>query len=147
MIFATSWLISCTFYLKLIIFYLFRTHLLRHQMISAIRLWILQFQAYGTSYGTHRWSLNFNYKSSSSGILLDSSELRLNLSLTLQSCTEMIMPMCTDDTSTMFEKKVWDIDKVSNNCFKQFKVRPSVNLVRDLYGGKNIKWATNIIFR
>ncbi|XP_073990696.1 lysosomal Pro-X carboxypeptidase [Rhodnius prolixus] len=77
--------------------------------------------------------------------LVDSDKLGTE-SWDYQSCTEMIMPMCTDDTSTMFEKKVWDIDKVSNNCFKQFKVRPSVNLVRDLYGGKNIKWATNIIF-
>uniref|UniRef100_A0A170ZLT6 Lysosomal Pro-X carboxypeptidase n=1 Tax=Triatoma infestans TaxID=30076 RepID=A0A170ZLT6_TRIIF len=63
-----------------------------------------------------------------------------------QSCTEMVMPMCVDDITSMFEKKEWNIRKVSDDCFDKYKVRPSVNLVRDLYGGKDIKWASNIIF-
>ncbi|KAK9497275.1 hypothetical protein O3M35_004623 [Rhynocoris fuscipes] len=62
-----------------------------------------------------------------------------------QTCTEMVMPMC-DNGDTMFEKKIWNIQEISDDCYKKYKVRPQENLVRDIYGGKNINWATNIIF-
>ncbi|BET02524.1 Lysosomal Pro-X [Nesidiocoris tenuis] len=62
-----------------------------------------------------------------------------------QSCTEMVMPMC-DRGDTMFEKVAWDIKTVSDNCYAQFKVRPNVNYVRNLYGGKEISASSNIIF-
>ncbi|XP_014257101.1 lysosomal Pro-X carboxypeptidase [Cimex lectularius] len=64
----------------------------------------------------------------------------------IQSCTEMVMPMCNNGETDMFEKSSWDLKKVSDDCFKQYKLRPSVNIIRDLFGGKRISWATNIIF-
>lgn len=67
--------------------------------------------------------------------------------LFFQSCTEMVMPMCDSGTTDMFEKSDWNIKEVSDECFKKFKVRPDPGLAELEYGGKNIKWATNIIFR
>uniref|UniRef100_A0A146LSH7 Lysosomal Pro-X carboxypeptidase n=1 Tax=Lygus hesperus TaxID=30085 RepID=A0A146LSH7_LYGHE len=62
-----------------------------------------------------------------------------------QSCTEMVMPMC-DNGDTMFEKSSWDIKQVSDDCFQRFKVRPIVDYVHKMYGGKRISDASNIIF-
>ncbi|CAH1401397.1 unnamed protein product [Nezara viridula] len=62
-----------------------------------------------------------------------------------QSCTEMVMPMC-DSGTDMFEKSDWNIKEVSDECFKKFKVRPDPGLAELEYGGKDIHWATNIIF-
>lgn len=63
-----------------------------------------------------------------------------------QSCTEMVMPMC-DRGDTMFEESTWDMKEVSDSCYAQFQVRPNVDYVRNLYGGKELAYTTNIIFR
>lgn len=65
----------------------------------------------------------------------------------LQSCTEMVMPMCADGMNDMFEPSEWNFNQVSDDCYKQFKVRPRVDAVLKLYNGKHISTASNIIFR
>ena len=55
--------------------------------------------------------------------------------------------MCDNGLSDMFEESTWDMNEVSDDCFKNFKVRPQQWLAELEYGGKNIDWATNIIFR
>ncbi|XP_056646416.1 lysosomal Pro-X carboxypeptidase-like [Diorhabda sublineata] len=63
-----------------------------------------------------------------------------------QSCTDMIMPMCSTDLD-MFENESWDFQKYSDDCYKQFKIRPrDPNVPIREYGGKEIGAASNIIF-
>lgn len=63
-----------------------------------------------------------------------------------QACTEMIMPMCSDDND-MFENGAWDFKKFSDDCFKKWGVRqtnPELPILE--YGGKDIGAASNIVF-
>ncbi|XP_076261393.1 lysosomal Pro-X carboxypeptidase [Rhynchophorus ferrugineus] len=63
-----------------------------------------------------------------------------------QSCTDMIMPMCSTDDD-MFENSKWNFQEFSDDCFKQFKVRPLNEEVPILeFGGKDIGTASNIVF-
>ncbi|KAJ8955716.1 hypothetical protein NQ318_008588 [Aromia moschata] len=63
-----------------------------------------------------------------------------------QACTEMIMPLCSKDDD-MFENIEWDFQKYSDNCYKQFGIRPVNDEVPILlYGGKDLSAAHNIIF-
>ncbi|XP_030748658.1 lysosomal Pro-X carboxypeptidase [Sitophilus oryzae] len=63
-----------------------------------------------------------------------------------QSCTDMIMPMCSTDED-MFENSEWDFKKFSDDCYEQYKVRPRNEEVPILeFGGKNIETASNIVF-
>lgn len=58
----------------------------------------------------------------------------------------MIMPMCSTDED-MFENSPWDFAKFSDDCFKQFAVRPRNEQVPILeFGGKEIETASNIVF-
>lgn len=59
----------------------------------------------------------------------------------------MVMPICSDGVTDMFEKLEWDFEKNSKDCFSMFKVKPDPYLVEKAYGGKNINGASNIIFR
>ncbi|CAG9759251.1 unnamed protein product [Ceutorhynchus assimilis] len=63
-----------------------------------------------------------------------------------QSCTDMIMPMCSTDTD-MFENSAWDFQQFSDDCYKQFSVRPRNEEVPILeFGGTEIETASNIVF-
>ncbi|KAJ8945590.1 hypothetical protein NQ314_009110 [Rhamnusium bicolor] len=63
-----------------------------------------------------------------------------------QSCTEMIMPMCSNSFD-MFENSNWDFHKYSDDCYKEFGVRPRDEDVPILeYGGKELKYSSNIVF-
>ncbi|GFS14550.1 prolylcarboxypeptidase (Angiotensinase C), partial [Elysia marginata] len=62
-----------------------------------------------------------------------------------QSCTEMVMPMCSNGTG-MFYKMDWDFQVYSDNCFKQFGVRPRKDWIKDYYWGTDLSSASNIIF-
>ncbi|KAM4846065.1 lysosomal Pro-X carboxypeptidase [Thomomys bottae] len=63
-----------------------------------------------------------------------------------QACTEMVMPFCTNGIDDMFEPQSWDFKKFSNECFKQWGVRPRASWITTMYGGKNISSHSNIIF-
>jgi lysosomal Pro-X carboxypeptidase len=65
------------------------------------------------------------------------------------SCTEFVMPMCSDGVNDMFEKQTWDFQAFSNDCFAQWSVRPRFEWPYVEYGGKNItdlRYFTNIAF-
>ncbi|XP_055523896.1 lysosomal Pro-X carboxypeptidase [Wyeomyia smithii] len=64
-----------------------------------------------------------------------------------QSCTEMMMPMCSEGgEKDMFPKKPWDEKKNSDECFKKFGVRPKPNVAFTMYGGQFLDGVSNIIF-
>ncbi|KAJ6637924.1 Lysosomal Pro-X carboxypeptidase [Pseudolycoriella hygida] len=63
-----------------------------------------------------------------------------------QSCTEMVMPMCSNGKTDMFQPKAWDFDAFSNNCFKKFGVRPRLQQAIVNYGGFDLDGASNIFF-
>lgn len=63
-----------------------------------------------------------------------------------QSCTEMVMPMCSESTD-MFENSAWNFDKYAAGCLKRWGVKPrNPSEVILQYGGKNLKAASNIVF-
>ncbi|KAJ8028035.1 Lysosomal Pro-X carboxypeptidase [Holothuria leucospilota] len=63
-----------------------------------------------------------------------------------QSCTEMVMPFCTDGVTDMFEPSPWDFNAYVRNCQTQFGVTPRDDWVEMYYWGKNITTASNIFF-
>uniref|UniRef100_A0A8C2KE06 Lysosomal Pro-X carboxypeptidase n=1 Tax=Cyprinus carpio TaxID=7962 RepID=A0A8C2KE06_CYPCA len=63
-----------------------------------------------------------------------------------QSCTEMVMPMCTDGIIDMFEPQSWNFQAFSDECYNQFGVRPREDWAEIVYGGRNISAHSNIIF-
>lgn len=64
-----------------------------------------------------------------------------------QTCTEMVMPMCTDGVQDMFEPVAWNFQAFSDECYALFGVRPREDWAETVYGGKNISSHSNIIFR
>jgi len=65
----------------------------------------------------------------------------------LQSCTEMVMPVCSDGVNDMFESKPWNLTQIIADCHKRWNVSPRPHWIVEQYGGKNICAASNIIFR
>ncbi|KAG8431555.1 hypothetical protein GDO86_018247 [Hymenochirus boettgeri] len=63
-----------------------------------------------------------------------------------QACTEMVMPFCSDGVTDMFEAQTWDFQAYSDECYKQWGVRPRSSWITTVYGGKNITSHSNILF-
>ena len=63
-----------------------------------------------------------------------------------QSCTEMVMPLCTDGVNDMFEPNPWNFDEYSKDCMKQYSVKPQPNLACEEYGCSDLSTVTNIVF-
>ncbi|XP_059820488.1 lysosomal Pro-X carboxypeptidase [Hypanus sabinus] len=63
-----------------------------------------------------------------------------------QSCTEMVMPLCTDGVNDMFEPMEWDFKLYSDACKESWGLRPRPDWITTVYGGKNISSHSNIIF-
>ncbi|XP_012280415.1 lysosomal Pro-X carboxypeptidase isoform X2 [Orussus abietinus] len=63
-----------------------------------------------------------------------------------QSCTEMVMPTCSDGENDMFEPNKWDFKKFSDDCYATYKVRPQSYLACQEYGCDSLWTATNIVF-
>lgn len=59
----------------------------------------------------------------------------------------MVMPMCSNGITDMFKPSAWDFTEYSENCYRTYNIRPQLHMVEKQYGGKNIQWASNIIFR
>ena len=57
------------------------------------------------------------------------------------------MPMCSDGVSDMFEPMPWDIDAYEKNCSAVYGITPQPKMPELMYGGKNIKAHSNIVFR
>ncbi|CAH1109178.1 unnamed protein product [Psylliodes chrysocephalus] len=63
-----------------------------------------------------------------------------------QRCTELVMPICSTDAD-MFITKPWDYEKYSYDCYKKYGVKslpPDWAILA--YGGKNLKYYSNMIF-
>lgn len=89
-----------------------------------------------------------NYTSETKCLDLNNSTPQLDaVGWPFQSCTEMVMPMCSDGVNDMFEPNPWNLDEYSTECMKKFSVKPQSNLVCEQYGCKDLSTATNIIFR
>ncbi|CAI9736836.1 lysosomal Pro-X carboxypeptidase isoform X1 [Octopus vulgaris] len=69
-----------------------------------------------------------------------------DLGWSYQSCTEMVMPSCTDGIKDMFYPNKWNFTQFSESCYAQWKVVPRPNWITTEYGGKNIQAASNIVF-
>ncbi|CAD5120201.1 DgyrCDS8774 [Dimorphilus gyrociliatus] len=63
-----------------------------------------------------------------------------------QSCTEMVMPMCSNGIDDMFERRDWNLKEFCDGCTNKFKVKTRPFFVVSQYGGRNISAASNIIF-
>ncbi|XP_050520084.1 lysosomal Pro-X carboxypeptidase [Daktulosphaira vitifoliae] len=63
-----------------------------------------------------------------------------------QSCTEMVMPMCSNGIKDIFENSPWNISEYTQQCFNKYGVRPALNTIEKIYGGKNLNGVSNIIF-
>ncbi|KAL6081664.1 hypothetical protein STEG23_005571, partial [Scotinomys teguina] len=64
-----------------------------------------------------------------------------------QTCTEIILPFCTNGVDDMFEPRTWDLDKYSDDCYKQWGVRSRPSWIATMYGGEDIRSHSNIVFR
>lgn len=62
-----------------------------------------------------------------------------------QTCTEMVMPMCSNGKTDMFPSIPWDFKKFSDDCYKKWKVYPQQNAAMTKYGQKFTSYS-NIIF-
>jgi len=65
-----------------------------------------------------------------------------------QACTEMVMPLCYDGTNDMFEPSPWDLAMYTKECQDTWgpSVVPQPTLADNLYGGRDLDSATNIVF-
>eukprot|EP00088_Acartia_fossae_P010430 TRINITY_DN1519_c1_g1_i1.p1 TRINITY_DN1519_c1_g1~~TRINITY_DN1519_c1_g1_i1.p1 ORF type:complete len:492 (-),score=107.05 TRINITY_DN1519_c1_g1_i1:823-2298(-) len=63
-----------------------------------------------------------------------------------QACSEMVMPFCFDGINDMFEAAKWDIREYSKDCLRNWNVVPKPNMPNLMYGGRNLKAASNIVF-
>lgn len=53
-----------------------------------------------------------------------------------QACTEMIMPMSSNSSNSMFQPYDWDLEGNIQYCMKTYGVRPRPNWITTNYGGK-----------
>lgn len=65
----------------------------------------------------------------------------------IKSCNEMVMPMCSDGINDMFEAIPWNYTAYTENCLKQFGLRPRLDMAKIVYGGRSIRASSNIVFR
>uniref|UniRef100_A0A6G1S9G8 Lysosomal Pro-X carboxypeptidase n=1 Tax=Aceria tosichella TaxID=561515 RepID=A0A6G1S9G8_9ACAR len=63
-----------------------------------------------------------------------------------QSCTEMVMPICSDGINDMFEPEPFNLTDFVQSCKIRWGVDTQVNKIKTLYGDKNLHSASNIIF-
>lgn len=58
----------------------------------------------------------------------------------------MVMPICADEVVDMFPKQPWNFTSYSANCRKQYGVDAEKYKALILFGGEQIRSASNIIF-
>lgn len=95
-------------------------------------------------------ALNVYYNYSGQAKCLNISETTTSnlgsLGWSYQACTEIVMPFCTNGIDDMFEPHLWNLKEFSDDCFKQWGVRPRPSWITTMYGGKNISSHSNIVF-
>lgn len=63
-----------------------------------------------------------------------------------QSCTEMVMPICSDGINDMFEPQPFSVDDFVSSCKSRWGVETRPDNVRTLYGDRDLSASSNIIF-
>ncbi|XP_075527716.1 lysosomal Pro-X carboxypeptidase-like [Dermacentor variabilis] len=63
-----------------------------------------------------------------------------------QTCTELVMPECTNGVEDMFKPKKWDVRKHAKKCQQRFGVTPDPGRLKVLYGGTDLQGISNVIF-
>lgn len=58
----------------------------------------------------------------------------------------MVMPVCQTGITDMFEPVKWNVTAFSESCWETYGVKPELYKPVIIYGGKNIKASSNIIF-
>ena len=58
----------------------------------------------------------------------------------------MVLPVCSNGVTDMFEPNPWNITKFSLDCKKKFGIYSDIEKALILFGGDHIKTASNIIF-
>ncbi|XP_078259250.1 lysosomal Pro-X carboxypeptidase isoform X2 [Rhinoraja longicauda] len=94
-------------------------------------------------------AVNVYYNYTGKVACLNISESSINLDdqgWYYQTCTEMVMPSCTNGVNDMFEPMTWDFQVFSDNCKRDWGLRPRPHWMTTVYGGKSISSHSNIIF-
>eukprot|EP00731_Ephydatia_muelleri_P031411 Em0022g925a len=63
-----------------------------------------------------------------------------------QTCTEMVMPTCSNGVSDMFPSSPWNLTAFEATCMQMFGLVPRPYWTTVLYGGIDIHFHSNIIF-
>ncbi|XP_034935793.1 lysosomal Pro-X carboxypeptidase-like [Chelonus insularis] len=63
-----------------------------------------------------------------------------------QTCTELVMPICSDGINDMFEPQSWNLKEIAEYCKKNYKVVPNDQIICKQYGCTDFETATNIVF-
>ncbi|CAG2107063.1 unnamed protein product [Medioppia subpectinata] len=63
-----------------------------------------------------------------------------------QSCTDIVMPFCTNGKTDMIEPFGYDFKAYSDQCFSQYGVRPDPRKAMMLWEKRSLRRATNLIF-
>ena len=63
-----------------------------------------------------------------------------------QSCTEMVLPICADGKDDMMFPNPWNLTDFASNCLRDWSVEPEIHKAYEMFGGRNITAASNIIF-
>lgn len=58
----------------------------------------------------------------------------------------MVMPMCANGVTDMFEEMEFNLTGISERCVRDFGIRPDASLAVREWGGKLLPTASNIIF-
>ncbi|XP_067928307.1 lysosomal Pro-X carboxypeptidase-like [Watersipora subatra] len=92
----------------------------------------------------------FNYSNSFVGTCYNTSgetdTLGADKGWNFQACTEMVMPMCADNTQDFYEAQSWSLETTVKECAKIYGVSPQPYWVMTNYLGVDISGASNIIF-
>lgn len=60
----------------------------------------------------------------------------------------MVFPDCANGgEDDIFEPNPWNFEEHVQTCEKKYGVRPIADTIEKQYGGKNLKAASNIVFR
>jgi lysosomal Pro-X carboxypeptidase len=58
----------------------------------------------------------------------------------------MVLPVCSNGITDMFENNPWNFTEYSQNCHKQYGIYSELEKAIMMFGGRDITTATNIIF-
>lgn len=63
-----------------------------------------------------------------------------------QTCTEMVMPMCSSGVYDMFEPVDWNFTEYSAGCKRRWGFEPRQDMAKNMYGELKLFGASNIVF-